>query len=215
VPWTAQRPARRAGASVFALALILVPAVASAWPQPDIAASVGNTVAVLGTPNDGGMSIELAALWKIWDGGGRVRFGGMALADDLGARIGRLRDPNDATIDLGAVELDHRDVMGAAWRLDAVFGGPRSWQPFASGTWGYYRLADDHRGQDRETLGSTGFSLGGGILRPLGTRYALGVGVRYHRLFNDVAGRYVNVGAEWRWSWGGGGEGSGTASRVP
>ncbi|HYM81103.1 MAG TPA: hypothetical protein VEY91_06795 [Candidatus Limnocylindria bacterium] len=173
----------------------LEPAVASGFPAPELVGDFGRTLGVLGAPDEGGFSLALAALWPAHS---RARFGVMAFADDLGSRIGRLEDPNDGT-DLGAVETIHRWTYGGGWRIDVGFPGRWGWDPFASGTWGAYRLEDDHRGEVSRALSSIGFSLGAGVVRPVSGRAALGVGVRYHRVFNDVAGRYLSVAAQWRW----------------
>jgi hypothetical protein len=182
-------------AAALAVVLAVFAGTSFALPAPELIGDVGSTLAVLGSPDEGGFSVALAALWPMRAG---LRFGVTGFADDLGANIGRLRDPNDGT-DLGAVETAHRWVYGGGWRVDAGLPDRWGWVPYASGTWGAYRLEDDHRGEVSRALSSIGFSLGGGVVRPVSGRAALGVGVRYHRLFNDVAGRYVSVAAQWRW----------------
>jgi hypothetical protein len=176
-------------------------AAEGAWASPELSFSGGTTLAILGEPDEGGASVSAGLLWPV-EGpealGDRMRFGVHLFADDLGARLTRLLDPNDQS-DLGLAEDLHRDAFGAAWRLDAVFDGPGGWIPYTSGTWGFYWVQDDVRGDARDAVGSTGFSLGAGLLRPIAGASSLGLGVRYHRLFNDVAGRYASLSAEWRW----------------
>jgi hypothetical protein len=36
-------------------------------------------------------------------------------------------------------------------------------------------------------------------VHPVAGATALGLGIRYHRLFNDEVGRYASFAAEWRW----------------
>ena len=164
-------------------------------PRPELTGALGRTLAVTGAPDEGGLSFALATLWPVQE---HVRFGVGAFADDIGSNLGRLSDPNDGT-DLGVVALDHRMVVGAAWRLDAELPPVRAWVPYASGTWGISRVADDHRGIASGSIGTTGFSLGGGIRHPLAGRLSLGASVRYHRLFNDRTGRFVTAGVDWGW----------------
>ncbi len=71
--------------------------------------------------------------------------------------------------------------------------------PFASATWGFYRVTDDVRGDELDSVGSTGFSLAMGARRPLGRHFALGAVVRYHRLFNDRLGRLMSAGLDCAW----------------
>lgn len=188
------RARARFAAACLAIGLGLC-APAGAGAAPTVLADVGRTLGILGGIDEGGFSLGLSALWPIDE---RLRFGVVGFADDLGAKIGRLRDPNDGS-DLGAVELEHRSALGGGWRMDAGLPGRWGWEPYASGTWGAYRVADDHRGDRTRTIGSAGFSLAGGVVRPFG-RGSVGAVFRYHRLFNDVAGRYWTAGAEWRWA---------------
>lgn len=179
-----------AGLAVAALAR---PAVAG----PDLSVAFGGTFAVHGAGiQEGGTAISGAALWPFAD---RLRFGVSLSAHDLGSRIGRLTDPNDGT-DLGAVEIDHRDVWGGGWRLDALASPRAGWTPYATGEWGAYRIEDDRRGKIQRALSSTGFTLGAGIGRALGSHGRLGAALRYHRFFNDVAGRHVSAAVEWQWT---------------
>lgn len=184
-----------------ALACAVGASAERACASPELSLSAGSTLAVVGEPDEGGASIAAGVLWPVeapGPFGDRMRFGVHLFAEDLGARLTRLLDPNDQT-DLGLAEDLHRDAFGAAWRMDTVFDGPGAWLPYASGTWGFYWVQDDVRGDAVGAVGSTGFSLGLGLMRPIAGASTLGLGVRYHRLFNDVAGRYVALSAEWRW----------------
>jgi hypothetical protein len=180
----------------LALAALLSAALAptaSAGPAPRLVATAGGTLGVLGDFDEGGTSLAVGALWPVE---GPLAMGIHLGASDLGTRLGRLRDPNDGT-DLGVVALGHRQAYGAAWRLDSELPGRWGWTPYASGTWGYSRVADDVRGEAGPAVSSTTFSLGLGALRPLGRGHSVGASVRYHRLFNDRAGRFVSAGIDW------------------
>lgn len=183
-------------ALLAALAVLVAPVAARAVPRPELYASAGTTLAILGQPNDGGLAAAAAALWPVED---HFAFGLTAFADDLGAAVGQLHDPNDATLLLGTAELAHRSSLGAAWRLDARLersGGPAL---VASGTWGYARIIDDHRGDRVGAVGSTGFGLGGGARYSIFKSNTLGLMIRYQRFFNDRAGRYASAAVEWGW----------------
>lgn len=184
-------------AAWFACAAALVAAWLAAPAEarwvPGIETALGDTFAISGDPDHGGWSVALAPMWPVED---RFSFGATFFADDMGGTIGRLRDPNDGT-DLGATELGHTSVLGAAWRLDREWGSLLTWMPYASGSWGYYSVADDTRGRIERRVGSTGFSLAAGVRRAIGDRHAVGTSIRYHRLFNDRLGRYVGWAVDW------------------
>jgi hypothetical protein len=177
--------------AAFAMLMLIAPTYARA---AEWSIEAGTTWGVQGTPNDGGASASLSVLWPVHD---RLSFGVTGYADDLGAQIGQLKDP--AGNPIGAAEEEHRNVWGGGWRLDGFVGEKWGWLTTASTTWGYYRLQDDHRGQVTQALSSTGFSLGGAVQHRLGRRHSLGAVVRFHRMFNDVAGRYWNAGLAWSW----------------
>lgn len=175
------------------LALVACVARAGASAAPGLEITAGGTFGISGNPDSGGWSVALSPMWTVED---RILFGVTFFADDIGTEIGRLRDPNDGT-DLGATELGHTYVLGTGWRLDREWGSLLTWMPYASGTWGYYNVTDDRRGSIVHRTGSTGFSLAGGVRRAVGERYAVGTSVRYHRLFNDRLGRYVEWAVDW------------------
>jgi len=184
-------PGLLALAAVATLAALAAPAEAG-W-TPGLEAAAGGTLAISGVPDDGGWSLALSPMWPLED---RFSFGATFFADDMGAEFGRLRDPNDGT-DLGAVELGHTFVLGAAWRLDREWGSLLTWMPYVSSTWGYYHVTDDRRGRVQGRVGSTGFSLGAGVRRAVTDRHAVGASIRYHRLLNDRIGRYVGWAVDW------------------
>ena len=197
----AERYARAARFAIaFALALTL-PA-ASAAARPLIRVEAGSTFAVLGDPNDGGLSAALSLLWPV-DAGfkdpARVAFGVTGFADDLGSRLGPLVSPAQPGVILGTTEVAHRWTWGVAWRMDVNLPARKGWTPVANGTWGYYHVADDHRGKVLAEVESTGFSLGGGLRHSVLKGATMGVMAHYHRLFNDTAGRYASAGVEFGW----------------
>ncbi len=146
-------------------------------------------------PGGGGLAASLAALWPLED---RLGFGVTAFADDIGTRLGRLRDPNDGS-DLGTTPALHRFAYGIAWRLDARSAVRRGWEPFVSGTWGYYRIQDDRLGSTFDAVSAAGFSLGAGVRRPMRGDSRLGASLRYHRLSSDRVGRYLTASMDWSW----------------
>jgi opacity protein-like surface antigen len=184
-------------ALLAALAVLVAPVAGRAAPRPELYVSAGTTLAVIGPPNDGGgLAAAAAALWPVED---HFAFGLTAFADDLGATFGQLHDPNDPTVVLGTAELSHRSSLGAAWRLDARLEPASGPTLIASGTWGYARVVDDHRGDRVAGVGSTGFGLGAGARYSIFKSNTVGLMIRYQRLFNDRAGRYVSAGVEWGW----------------
>ena len=182
----------------FALsALLLAPGVvrAGAW-VPEVSGSLGASFAVSGTPSSGGSSASLSAMWPV---ARRLSFGVMLHGDDAGARVDSLRDAQGNGLAVGKIDQGHRAAWGASWRLDVAAPARFGMTPFASATWGAYRLADDLRGSQLGSSGSAGFSVGVGAHRPLGKHIALGAIVRYHRLFNDLAGRFMSAGLDCVW----------------
>ena len=183
--------------ALVALAVAPVAASAASW-QPALSGSLGGTYAVLGVPDGGGSSATVSLLWPVMR---QVSFGVMFHADDAGATVDSLRDTGGRGTVAGKVEQRHRTAWGGSWRLDYV--EPKMLIPgvegYVSGTWGYYRVADDVRGAKLTSVGSTGFSVAGGVRVRLGRHFALGSFTRYHRLFNDREGRFVSSGLEGFW----------------
>ena len=176
---------------------LLMPGMAraSAW-RPELSGSVGGSFAVLGVPSGGGSSASLAALWPVAP---RFSFGVMLHGDDAGSTVDSLRDEQGRGLVYGKIEQVHRIAWGASWRLDAAVPAWFGATPFASATWGYYRVADDLRGDELSSVGSIGFSLAVGARRSLGRHIGLGAVVRYHRLFNDREGRFMCAGLDCTW----------------
>jgi hypothetical protein len=182
----------------FALAAVLL-APGEAWagaPRPVLSAALGRSFAVLGVPSGGGASVSLAALWPVAP---RLSFGVMLHGDDAGSTVDSLRDEQGQGLPYGEIEQLHRAAWGASWRLDAEAPARFGMIPFASATWGYYRIVDDLRGEVLSSVGSTGFSLGAGARKPLGRHVMLGAVVRYHRMFNDLEGRFMSAGLDCAW----------------
>ena len=178
--------------------LLLVPAVAGAasW-RPMLVASAGGTFAVdPDAMGGGGASASLGALWPVTD---RVSFGVVVHGDDAGTEVDSLRDASGAGLSYGSIEKRHRAAWGVSWRLDASAPPRFGLTPTISGTWGAYRVGDDAQGRDLRHVGSTGWSLGAGLRREIGPHLALGGYVRYHRLFNDLEGRFMSAGLECFW----------------
>jgi len=192
---------------VAILAVALGASPAAALPPPELSLTAGGAFGVSSPPDEGGASLSLGAMWAF---DAPFSFGPMLFADDLGARIGRLKDPNDGT-DLGATEDAHRFAFGGAWRFDAGLPSLGSWEPFASAAYGIYRIQDDRLGVTQGALTTAGASIGAGIRRPLPGWGALGVSVRYHQLTNELVRHYVSAGVDWSWRpWQ---EAAGTAER--
>ena len=195
-----RRLPHRALAGAIAAALLGASAgPARAVPRPELAALAGQTFGATSAPDHGGLSLSLAALWPVdWRLGDRVVLGMAVSADDLGSELGQLRDSHDGTA-LGATQLRQRSVYALEWRMDARAHQRLGATPYASGTWGFSRVLDGHLGTRLRSVGSTGFSLGGGLGWPIGGAGTLGIALRYHRLFNDVVGRYLSAGVDWGW----------------
>jgi hypothetical protein len=179
------------------VAALLAPAGAGAgtW-RPTLIGSAGGTFAVLSEPSGGGASASLALMWPVT---GRLSFGVMAHGDDAGSTVDSLRDESGAGLAFGKIQQLHRAAWGVSWRLDATAAPRLGLTPFASATWGAYRVADDAAGNALGHVGSTGWSVAAGLRRDLGRHLALGAYTRYHRLFNDVEGRFMSAGLEGIW----------------
>jgi len=178
-------------------AVLLAPGVAraGAW-RPELCGSAGSSFGVLGLPSGGGSSVSLAAMWPVAP---RLSFGVMLHGDDAGSTVDSLRDEQGHGLPYGKIEQLHRAAWGASWRLDAAAPTRFGVTPFASATWGCYRIADDLRGDEVSSASSTGFSLAAGARWPLGRHFALGAAARYHRLFNDREGRFMSAGLDCAW----------------
>jgi hypothetical protein len=196
---TANAPRRLGlGAAIACAALLASVPCAHALPAPDIGLAIGHTFAILGVPNAGGFSGRLSAVWPVET---HFDFGGELSADDFGSQVGQIVDAGGN--ERGSVQQAQRSTFGAAWRMDANLPQVRHATPYATGTWGVYRIADSQLGVPLSHVGTTGFTLGGGLRWPVTSGHAVGVHVRYARLFNDVAGRFMSAGVDWTWRAGG------------
>ena len=181
---------------VLAAALLAPGAARAAAWRPELGGSLGGSFAVVGVPDGGGSSLSLSAMWPVAP---RLSFGVMLHGDDAGSTVDSLRDELGRGLPYGKIEQLHRAAWGVSWRFDAVAPARFGVSPFASATWGFYRVTDDVRGDELDSIGSTGFSLALGGHRPLGRHFALGAVVRYHRLFNDRLGRLMSAGLDCTW----------------
>jgi hypothetical protein len=168
-----------------------------------LALDFGKTTTISGAITGGGVSLGLGALWRVEESPWALplRFGVMTYWDDMGTQIVSLT--NGSGTYLGRTSGLHQSVYGAAFRLDYEPAVLPVWHPYASGTWGYYRVENDVRGGDRGAVSAPGFSLGLGLGHRFYENHDLGLVVRYHRLFDDVTGRYLSAGVEWGWRGGG------------
>jgi hypothetical protein len=179
--------------AAFALALTL-PAAPAAGTS--LSATYGRTTEIQGEIHDGGPALSLGVQWPL--GWGGLEGGVTGFAADLGAFFEELTDPGTGQ-PAGSAEARRRTAYGASFRLDVRPTASGNWEPFASSTWGVYRLRDDRSGTTLEEWGSIGVSLGGGIRRRLRGRATLGLEFRYHRLFNETTPRYTSAALEWGW----------------
>ncbi len=185
--------------TILVAAALAATASVSAGSPPVLCFDVGKTGAISGPYTDGGLSLGLGAMWRVEETPWAlpVRFGVMGFMDDMGSEVGPITTADGTP--LGSATLGHQAVYGGAFRLDWEPALSPSWRPYATGTWGYYRVADDVRGEAMGAVSSTGFSLGAGVGRLFTNGHSAGLVVRYHRLFNDVTGRYVSGAVEWGW----------------
>jgi hypothetical protein len=188
---------------IAAAMLMCLPVAASGAPaaggptwRPTLIATAGGTFAVLGRPDDGGTSLSLAAMWPVAE---HLAFGVMVHGDDAGTVVDSLRDASGAGLAYGKIDQGHRAAWGVSWRMDATAPQRFGLTPVLSATWGAYRVADDARGNELDHIGSTGWSLAAGLRRDVGSHVGLGAYVRYHRLFNDLEGRFMSAGLEAIW----------------
>ena len=188
---------RRTGRIVLGTALAVALAAPPASAAASISGTVGGTMAILGNVKEGGLALSGSVLWPL-DYRWGLEAGVCGFADDFGSVLQDLRDPA-TNLPSGQAEDVHRAAYSGSFRLDARPWRARVWEPFASGTWGLYRLRDDRLGDTRREWSSTGWSLGAGVRRALRGRATIGAEVRYHRLFNDDAGRYASAALEWGW----------------
>lgn len=180
---------------ILAAALATLALAGSSHAAPRLEIGFGITAASSDGPKRSGAAVTAAMLWEVVPG---FEFGPMLFADDLGSRVGRLRDPNDGT-DLGAVAEDHRGVFGGAWRGDVALVRGERWNAAAGATWGYYRIQDDRLGEIYRAVSAIGWSLGAGASRRLRPTAALGVSVRWNQLLEERQDHYVRATVDLLW----------------
>jgi hypothetical protein len=195
-------PAYLAPVLAAALAAAAVAQPAAAFTRPIIDLSVGKSFGSDGTPNDGGMS---AALSPLWNAGDRSRFGVTAFADDIGTSRTVLFD-RTGSVDLGTIAQRHRMSYGLAWRGDRdVIRRPR-WAAGLTALAGWWRVADDVRGNGAEAVSAVGYALGLDARRRMSPRHEVGLAVRYQELTSDRhsvfrrVDHYGTAALEWRWT---------------
>ena len=188
-------------AAGIALALTLSAAAPSfAMMPPRVVAGVGQTFLATAAPVQGGFAASLALEWPPdWRFGDHLFAGFEIAGEDLGAIVGQIHDQHDNEL-LGATQLGQRAVYSASFRADLEGRRTRLRAiPFVNGSWGLARVDDARLATRLSSVGTTGFSLGGGLRWPAGHTGSLGVSVRYRRWFNDVIGRYMSVALDWGW----------------
>ena len=192
------KSARRAGAvAALAVAAVLPASPVSAGPHvPDLSVALGGTGAVAGDLTSGGYAAWGAAMWPVDD---FWSFGVEAMVNDAGNDI---HEVFSGTTPRGEVEQRHRFVWGGGWRLDARLPGPGRWEPLATVTWDAVRIQDDQRGTVLAAESTNGIGVGLELRRPVLQHSTVGVGVRYHHLFNDTLDGFMTAAVEWGWRFG-------------
>jgi hypothetical protein len=192
------RPALRA----LFLLLVLIGVTAGrarAFSMPALDLSMGQSFGVDGSPNDGGLSVEFAPLWRA---GERAHFGIAAFADDIGNDRQSLSNKG---VDLGTVVSLHRMTWGYAWRADYDFARGRKWAAAVTGVAGWWRIQDDVRGINAQAASAVGAGLGLSARRTLTGRHEVGLSVRWRALTNDKSAEfqrvdhYATAALQWRW----------------
>jgi hypothetical protein len=188
--------ARRGIVAGLAAALLSLPVAAGAIGLPESVVAIGANTAIEGGAGDGGatLAISLSLLWPVED---RFRVGVMGFSDDLGDRIGRLRDSQGQ--DLGPVSLLHRGAWGAAWRMEAHRPTGGRYGLHAVTTWGVYRVEEDLRGATIRRNNAAGIGIGLGASRAIAATHSAGITVNYRQLWRSVTQRYLTAAVEWRW----------------
>ena len=193
------------GLALAALLLCGSAGTAAAFPRlslPGLTLAAGRTFAVAGDPSGGGLSLAFTPTWAFHE---RARFGVMMFADDMGTNLVELTDPNDGT-PLGTASDVHRWAWGGAWNgeYDALVRGP--WIGSAAGSFGYWRIEDDRRGEDVHAGSALGLGLGVSVRRDIGGSRELGLAVRWQKLTqNDNVDwqrvdQYASAALELRWA---------------
>lgn len=189
-------------AAACAAVLAAAPASAMRLLPTDLGLDAGATFATTGDPNGGGASLRALPQWRVTE---QLRFGVEIFADDIGTEGVDMIDPGDG-LSRGVVAQTHRWVYGAAWRADTDVWSHRRWKAGVSGSWGYWRVQDDVRGDVQAAFSGIGFGLSGRLLRAVSKSQDLGLAAGYTRVFSDRntvferVDRYAWGALEWRWS---------------
>lgn len=189
-------------AAACAAIVSAAPARAMRLLPTDLVLDAGATFATTGDPNGGGVSLRALPQWRVTD---KVKFGVELFADDIGTDGVDMIDPSDG-LSRGVVAETHRWVYGGAWRADADLWSRRRWKAGVSGSWGYWRVQDDIRGDVQGAFSGVGFGVSGRLVRAVSKSQDLGVAVGYTRVFSDRntaferVDRYAWGALEWRWS---------------
>lgn len=193
-----EEPARRIAAVAAVVAALVLPAgLASAGPHvPDLSVALGGTEAVSGDLTTGGFAAWGAAMWPVDD---LWSFGVEAIVNDAGNDI---QEVFSSGTPVGKLENRHRFAWGGGWRLDAHLPGPGRWEPLATVTWDAVRIQDDQRGTILGAESSNGIGVGLELRRPILQHSTVGIGVRYHHLFNDTLDGFMTAAVEWGWRFG-------------
>ena len=181
----------------FTAVLALRAPLASAGPHvPDLSLALGGTGAVSGDLTTGGFAAWGSAMWPVDD---LWSFGVEAIVNDAGNDI---REVFRGQTPLGELENRHRFAWGGGWRLDAHLPGPGRWEPLATVTWDAVRIQDDQRGAVLAAESANGVGVGLELRRPVLQHSTVGIGVRYHHLFNDTLDEFMTAAVEWGWRFG-------------
>jgi hypothetical protein len=186
--------------AVLAVAAMSQPAAAFTKPQLDLA--VGKTFGIDGTPSTGGMSVAFSPLWNL---GERSRFGVTGFVDDIGTSAVQLVDRTNS-LDLGTVADLHRLTYGVAWRADHDVVRRKRWAAAVTGLAGWWRVADDVRGNPTTAASAIGFGLGLEARKAMTLRHEFGLAVRYQELTSDRhaafrrVDHYATAALSWRWT---------------
>ena len=200
---------RRAVPLVAAVWIFASASAAHAFPRliprsiqrPEVAIELGRSFLVEspvdGTFDQGGFSSALAVLWPVDD---RMRFGVSLFADDAGTKSIELVDPSQSPpVALGRFDLQHLNLYGAAWRLEASGPRVRGLETFARGEWGVYQLHVDALGSFVTAETTPGFALGGGAMAHVKEGHAVALAVSFHRVWIDSTRDYMSAALAWRW----------------
>jgi hypothetical protein len=187
-----------AGAAVVTVAWLALSAAAATAGihPPDLSVALGGTTAVSGDLSNGGFAAWGAAMWPVDD---LWSFGVEAIVNDAGNDI---REVFSGPTPLGKVEDRHRFAWGGGWRLDARLPGPGRWEPLATVTYDAVRIQDDHRGTVLAAESANGIGVGLELRRPVLQHSTVGIGLRYHHLFNDTLDGFMTAAVAWGWRFG-------------